>query len=129
MALGSFWKNPQFQLVLTVRDQPDDDEEEEDEDWEEEEEEESDGSDSDEMTPEERRAEEKRQKSKRCTVVVELLQKNRRRRGKVHFLHIAFHVYKVSPQPLLTLTTPPCCLPPDSHLRLCHPFFCRFLLT
>ncbi|XP_029699244.1 calpain-12 isoform X1 [Takifugu rubripes] len=85
----SFWKNPQFQLVLREGDQPDDGDEEDEED------EEVDGDDSDEETAKEERAEKRKQKSKRCTVLVELLQKNRRQRDKVHFLYIAFHVYKV----------------------------------
>lgn len=116
-ALGSFWKNPQFQLVLTERDHLDDDGEEEEED----EDEDSDGSDSDEMTPGQMRAEKQEQKSKRCTVLMELLQKNRRLKDKVHFLYIAFHVYKVTPQPLLTLRTPPCCLQSNSTM-LVAPF-------
>lgn len=98
-ALGSFWKNPQFQLVLRERDQPDDGEEEDEED------EEIDGDDSDEETAEEERAEKRKQKSKRCTVLVELLQKNRRQRDKVHFLYIAFHVYKVAAASLLAVRT------------------------
>lgn len=96
-ALESFWKNPQFLLVLTERDHPHDDDGNEEQ--EEEEEDESDGSDSDEMTPEEKRAKKQKQKSKRCTVLVELLQKNRRQKDKVHFLYVAFHVYKVTPRP------------------------------
>lgn len=118
-ALGSFWKNPQFQLVLREGDQPDDGDEEDEED------EEVDGDDSDEETAKEERAEKRKQKSKRCTVLVELLQKNRRQRDKVHFLYIAFHVYKVAAPP------PPRCqnkvtlvlnrLSPTVHLS--HPFF------
>ncbi|KAM9358619.1 calpain-12 [Symphorus nematophorus] len=84
----SFWKNPQFQLVLTEQDQPDvedeDDEDDEDDD------------DDEAMTPEEKKkAEKQKQKAKQCTVLVELLQKNRRKKDKVHFLYIAFHIYKV----------------------------------
>lgn len=92
-ALGSFWKNPQFQLLLRERDQPDDGDEDDEED------EEADGDDSVEETAEEEMAEKRKQKSKRCTVLVELLQKNRRQRDKVHFLYIAFHVYKVAAPP------------------------------
>lgn len=121
---GSFWKNPQFQLVLTERDRPDDGDEEDEDD----EEEDDDGDDSDEMTPEEKRAEKLKQKSKRCTVLVELLQKNRRQKDKVHFLYVAFHVYKVAPPPLLAVRTCPLCLRANSHLPvslLCY----RFLLA
>lgn len=120
-ALGSFWKNPQFQLVLRERDQPDEEEDEEDE--------EVDGDDSDEETAEEERAEKRKQKSKRCTVLVELLQKNRRQRDKVHFLYIAFHVYKVAAPPLLGVRTRSRWLRTDSPtVHLCHPFCYRFLL-
>lgn len=95
----SFWKNPQFQLTLTEQDKSDDeDDEDEDED---------DGDDDhidEAMSPEERkRAEKQKQKAKQCTVLVELLQKNRRQKAKVHFLYIAFHVYKV-PSPHLCFT-------------------------
>ncbi|KAM6987956.1 LOW QUALITY PROTEIN: calpain-12 [Tautogolabrus adspersus] len=84
----SFWKNPQFELVLTEKDQ--DEEEDEDDDDEDEDDEE-------EMTPEEKkRAEKKKTKAKQCTVLVELLQKNRRRKDKVHFLYVAFHIFKVT---------------------------------
>ncbi|XP_054459980.1 calpain-12 [Anoplopoma fimbria] len=83
----SFWKNPQFQLVLTEQDQAEeDDEDDEDED----------DDDDEEITPEEKkRAEKQKEKAKQCTVLVELLQKNRRKMTKVHFLYIAFHIYKV----------------------------------
>lgn len=122
-APGSFWKNPQFQLVLTERDRPDDgDEEDEDE-----EEEDGDGDDGDEMTPEEKRAEKREQKSKRCTVLVELLQKNRRQKDKIHFLYVAFHIYKVAAPPLLAIRTRPLCLRANSHPLLS--LLCsRFLL-
>ncbi|XP_033488141.1 calpain-12 [Epinephelus lanceolatus] len=88
----SFWKNPQFQLILTEQDQAeaeDEDDEEDDEDDE----------DNEVMTPEEKkRAEKQKQKAKQCTVLVELQQKNRRKKDKVHFLYIAFHIYKVPPE-------------------------------
>uniref|UniRef100_A0A8C2ZXR3 Calpain 12 n=1 Tax=Cyclopterus lumpus TaxID=8103 RepID=A0A8C2ZXR3_CYCLU len=62
----SFWKNPQFQL------------------------------DDEEITPDDKkRAEKQKEKAKQCTVLVELLQKNRRKKTKVHFLYIAFHIYKL----------------------------------
>uniref|UniRef100_A0A4W5JZ32 Calpain 12 n=1 Tax=Hucho hucho TaxID=62062 RepID=A0A4W5JZ32_9TELE len=71
----SFWKNPQFQLVLAVQDkqEEDDDDEEDDE----------------EMTPAEKMvAEKQKEKAKQCTVLVELLQKDRRKRNTINFLHI-----------------------------------------
>uniref|UniRef100_UPI0037E8312C calpain-12 n=1 Tax=Semicossyphus pulcher TaxID=241346 RepID=UPI0037E8312C len=84
----SFWKNPQFELVLTEQDQPEEDDEDDDD--------EDDDDEEEEMTPEEKkRAEKQKQKAKQCTVLVEMLQKNRRQKDKVHFLYIAFHIYKV----------------------------------
>ncbi|XP_034723711.1 calpain-12 [Etheostoma cragini] len=96
----SFWKNPQFQLVLTegdqsgqvyeaganeVYDEPEgEDDNEEDED--------------DMLIPEDKKkAEKQKQKGRQCTVLVELLQKNRRK-DKVNFLQISFHIYEVPPQ-------------------------------
>lgn len=89
---GSFWKNPQFQLVLTEQDQSDQSEDDDDDDED----------DSDEvMSSEERKHTEKqKRKSKQCMVLVELLQKNCRQKDKIHFLYIAFHIYKVT-SPLL----------------------------
>ncbi|XP_047449259.1 calpain-12 [Mugil cephalus] len=88
----SFWKNPQFQLILNEKDQTEEEDEEEDED-------EDDDEEDPEITPEERkRIEKKKQKSKQCTVLVELLQKNRRQKDKIHFLYMGFHVYKVPPE-------------------------------
>ena len=85
----TFWKNPQFQLVLREKDQPEEEDEDEDENDEDDEEEV-------ELTPEEKkRAEKQKQKAKKCTVLVELLQKNRRQKDKVNFLYVAFHIYKV----------------------------------
>ncbi|KAM9442925.1 calpain-2 catalytic subunit-like [Salvelinus alpinus] len=82
-AEGSFWKNPQFQLVLAEQDKEEEDDEDEDE----------------EMTPEEKMvAEKQKKKAKQCTVLVELLQKDRRKRKKIYFLHIAFHIYRVPPE-------------------------------
>ncbi|AWO98952.1 putative calpain-1 catalytic subunit-like [Scophthalmus maximus] len=86
----TFWKNPQFQLILREQDLTEEEDEDEDDD---------DEDDEVEMTPEEKkRAEKQKQKAKQCTVLVELLQKNRRQRDKVHFLFVAFHVYKVPPE-------------------------------
>nr|XP_023833856.1 calpain-8 [Salvelinus alpinus] len=71
----SFWKNPQFQLILAEHD------------------------DDHAMTLEEKKvAENQKEKAKQCTVLVELLQKNRRKKDKVNFLHIAFHIYRVPPK-------------------------------
>uniref|UniRef100_A0A8D3ARF1 Calpain 12 n=1 Tax=Scophthalmus maximus TaxID=52904 RepID=A0A8D3ARF1_SCOMX len=66
----TFWKNPQFQLILREQDLTEEEDEDEDDDDEDDE-------------------------AKQCTVLVELLQKNRRQRDKVHFLFVAFHVYKL----------------------------------
>lgn len=114
--------------MLTERDQPDDSDEEDEAD--EADETDDDGDDSDEETPEEKGAEKRKQKSKRCTVLVELLQKNRRQKDKVHFLYIAFHVYKVAAPPLLAIRTRSLCLRSDSHLLFArvNPLFYRFLL-
>uniref|UniRef100_A0A671RP42 Calpain 12 n=1 Tax=Sinocyclocheilus anshuiensis TaxID=1608454 RepID=A0A671RP42_9TELE len=57
----SFWKNPQFQMILSEKD--------------------------------------KQGEKKKCTVLVELLQKYRRQKDKVHFLYIAFHIYKLQDEP------------------------------
>ncbi|CAB1348557.1 unnamed protein product [Coregonus sp. 'balchen'] len=68
----SFWKNPQFQLILAEHD------------------------DDKVMTPEENKVSEKQnEKAKQCTVLVELLQKDRRKKDKINFLHIAFHIYRL----------------------------------
>ncbi|XP_037534124.1 calpain-12 [Nematolebias whitei] len=92
----SFWKNPQFQLVLREQDQ-DEEEEEEGEDEEDDEDEIDDGDEV--MTAEEKKkAEKQKQRAKHCTVLVELLQKNRRQKDKTNFLYIGFHVYKVPPE-------------------------------
>ncbi|KAM6932757.1 calpain-12 [Lycodopsis pacificus] len=85
----SFWKNPQFQLVLTEQDLAEEDDEDDEGD--------EDDEDDEEMNLEEKkRTEKQKEKAKRCTVLVELLQKNRRKKTKVHFLYIAFHIYKVT---------------------------------
>lgn len=88
----SFWKNPQFQLVLTQQDKAEDEDDEDDADDDDDDEEEE-----EEMTPEEKKiAEKQKEKAKKCTVLVELLQKNRRQKDKVNFLYIGFHIYKVT---------------------------------
>ncbi|XP_030235851.1 calpain-12 [Gadus morhua] len=89
----SFWKNPQFNLVLSKQDQ----EEEEDSD-DEDEEEDSDEEERRPLTVEEKVALKQKEKGKRCTVLVELLQKHRRKKTSVDFLYIAFHIYRVPPE-------------------------------
>uniref|UniRef100_A0A4W6CNS0 Calpain 12 n=1 Tax=Lates calcarifer TaxID=8187 RepID=A0A4W6CNS0_LATCA len=87
----TFWKNPQFELVLKEQDHPDDEDEDDGEDDEDDEDE-----DEEEMDPEEKKiAEKQKQKAKQCTVLVELLQKNRRQTGKLNFLYIAYHIYRL----------------------------------
>lgn len=88
----SFWKNPQFQLVLREQDQEDDEDDDDEEDDEEDEIDEGEEVPSPELK---NKAEKPKQKANKCTVLVELLQKNRRQNDKIHFLYIAFHVYKV----------------------------------
>uniref|UniRef100_A0A667XLQ3 Calpain 12 n=1 Tax=Myripristis murdjan TaxID=586833 RepID=A0A667XLQ3_9TELE len=84
----SFWKNPQFELVLTEQDKADEDDEDDEDD--------KDDEDDEEMTPEEKKiAEKQKKKGKQCTILVELLQKDRRKKNKVHFLYMAFHIYRL----------------------------------
>uniref|UniRef100_A0A3Q2UTM6 Calpain 12 n=1 Tax=Haplochromis burtoni TaxID=8153 RepID=A0A3Q2UTM6_HAPBU len=90
----TFWKNPQYTLVLKEKDENEDEDDDDDVG--------DDGEDGDDemedptVTPDpKKKAEKQKQKVKRCTVLVELLQKNRRQRDKLNFLHIAFHIYKV----------------------------------
>ncbi|CAL8362004.1 unnamed protein product [Merluccius merluccius] len=83
----SFWKNPQFNLVLSEQDQPEEEDSDEDE-----------GEDDEDqpMTLEEKKvAEKQKEKGKKCTVLVEVLQKDRRKKNKVNFLYMAFHVYRL----------------------------------
>ncbi|XP_016431395.1 calpain-1 catalytic subunit-like [Sinocyclocheilus rhinocerous] len=89
----SFWKNPQFQVILSEKDVDDYDYGEDEEG------EEGDGEDDEEgvvVAPMSKT--EKQGEKKKCTVLVELLQKYRRQKDKVHFLYIAFHIYKVPPE-------------------------------
>jgi len=80
-------------LVLTEQDQLEEEEDEDDEDDE----------DDEAITPDDKnRAERQKEKTKQCTVLVELMQKNSRKKDKVHFLHIAFHVYKVKSTSCIT---------------------------
>uniref|UniRef100_A0A8C5GFL5 Calpain-2 catalytic subunit-like n=1 Tax=Gouania willdenowi TaxID=441366 RepID=A0A8C5GFL5_GOUWI len=85
----TFWQNPQFELVLQEQDEPDQEEDDDDED---EDDEDEDGKEDEEMST---RTEKQKQRAKQCTVLVELLQKNRRQKNKIHFLYIAFHIYRV----------------------------------
>uniref|UniRef100_A0A667X5V1 Calpain 12 n=1 Tax=Myripristis murdjan TaxID=586833 RepID=A0A667X5V1_9TELE len=79
--------NPQFELVLTEQDKADEDDEDDEDD--------KDDEDDEEMTPEEKKiAEKQKKKGKQCTILVELLQKDRRKKNKVHFLYMAFHIYR-----------------------------------
>lgn len=90
----TFWKNPQYTLVLKEKDENEDEDDDDDvgDDGEDDDDEMEDPT----VTPDsKKRAEKQKQKVKRCTVLVELLQKNRRQRDKLNFLYIAFHVYKV----------------------------------
>uniref|UniRef100_A0A4W5JJB9 Calpain 12 n=1 Tax=Hucho hucho TaxID=62062 RepID=A0A4W5JJB9_9TELE len=68
----SFWKNPQFQLVLAEHDD-----------------------DIEIISREKKVADKQKEKAKQCTVLVELLQKDRRKRNTINFLHIAFHIYRL----------------------------------
>lgn len=84
----TFWKNPQFKLVLNEQDQTEEDEDDDD-----------DGEDDDDTVEgaadDNKEAEKPKHKAKHCTVLVELLQKNRRQKDKLNFLYVAFHIYKV----------------------------------
>lgn len=92
-SVETFWKNPQFQLILKERDL-DEVEDSEDDDGTEDDDEVEDETLT--MTLEKKQREQKqKQKAKKCTVLVEVLQKDRRRKDKIHFLYIAFHIYKV----------------------------------
>uniref|UniRef100_A0A8C2ADV2 Calpain 12 n=1 Tax=Cyprinus carpio TaxID=7962 RepID=A0A8C2ADV2_CYPCA len=87
----SFWKNPQFQMILSEKDVDEYDYGEDEEG------EEVDGEDDEEgvVVAPISKTEKQGEKKKKCTVLVELLQKYRRQKDKVHFLYIAFHIYKV----------------------------------
>ncbi|XP_038162310.1 calpain-12 [Cyprinodon tularosa] len=92
----SFWKNPQFQLVLRDVDQDDDDDEEDEED--DDGEDEIDQGEETQITEAKKKAVKQKKKNNQCTVLVELLQKNRRLNNKINFFFIAFHIYKVPPE-------------------------------
>ncbi|KAK2912471.1 calpain-12 [Channa argus] len=87
----TFWKNPQFKLVLREQDQTEEDEDEDEDD--------DDEDDDVEVTPNDKKGADKtKHKAKHCTVLVELLQKNRRQKDKINFLYIAFHIYRIPPE-------------------------------
>lgn len=90
----TFWKNPQYTLVLKEKDENED--EDDDDDVGDDGEDDDDEMEDQAVTPDsKKKAEKQKQKVKRCTVLVELLQKHRRQRDKLNFMYIAFHVYKV----------------------------------
>uniref|UniRef100_A0A3Q4MA98 Calpain 12 n=1 Tax=Neolamprologus brichardi TaxID=32507 RepID=A0A3Q4MA98_NEOBR len=92
----TFWKNPQYTLVLKEKDENED--EDDDDDMGDDGEDDDDEMEDQTVTPDSKKRAEKqkqKQKVKRCTVLVELLQKNRRQRDKLNFMYIGFHVYKV----------------------------------
>lgn len=91
--LESFWKNPQFQLVLREQDQ-EDEEDSEEEDDDDEEDKMDEGSETM-STEEKKKVAKQKKKTKQCTVLVELLQKNGRQNDQINFMYIAFHIYKV----------------------------------
>uniref|UniRef100_A0A3P9HAF1 Calpain 12 n=1 Tax=Oryzias latipes TaxID=8090 RepID=A0A3P9HAF1_ORYLA len=90
----SFWKNPQFQLVLREQDQEDEEDTEEEDDDNDEEDKMDEGSETM-STEEKKKVVKQKKKTKQCTVLVELLQKNGRQNDQINFLYIAFHIYKV----------------------------------
>ncbi|XP_015806915.1 calpain-12 [Nothobranchius furzeri] len=94
----SFWKNPQFHLVLQEQDQDEEEEEEEEDNDQQDDDDKLDDGDQMMTAEEKKKAQKQKQKAKHCTVLVELLQKNRRQKDKTNFLYVAFHVYKVSPE-------------------------------
>ncbi|XP_060779362.1 calpain-12 [Neoarius graeffei] len=90
----TFWKNPQFHLVLSQQDVEDVETEEDESD--------GDGDDDDDNVGTAAQAkstvDKQKQKMKKYTVLIELLQKDRRLKDKIHFLYIGFHIYKVPPE-------------------------------
>ncbi|XP_015225708.1 PREDICTED: calpain-2 catalytic subunit-like [Cyprinodon variegatus] len=94
----SFWKNPQFQLVLRDVDQDDDDDDDDEDEEDDDGEDEIDQGEETQITEAKKKAEKQKKKNNQCTVLVELLQKNRRLNNKINFFFIAFHIYKVPPE-------------------------------
>ncbi|XP_076846280.1 calpain-12 [Brachyhypopomus gauderio] len=86
----TFWKNPQFHLVLSQQDVEDVEVDEDDV--------EVADDDDEEDVPVKSSTDKQREKMKKCTVLVELLQKDRRQRDRINFLYIAFHIYRVPPK-------------------------------
>lgn len=118
MCSETFWKNPQFKLVLREQDQTEEDEDEDEND--------DDDEDAVEGTTDNKKEVEKpKHKGKHCTVLVELLQKNRRQKDKLNFLYIAFHIYRVRRhlvQWMFCISTPLFYFWIDSHVSLCFLF-------
>ncbi|XP_036441454.1 calpain-12 [Colossoma macropomum] len=87
----TFWKNPQFHLVLSQQDVEDVEVDEDDADV---------GDDDNDAGDAARKSgtEKHKEKMKKCTVLVELLQKDRRQKDKINFFYIAFHIFKVPPE-------------------------------
>ncbi|XP_048836150.1 calpain-12 [Brienomyrus brachyistius] len=89
----SFWRNPQFRLVLSELD-----------DYEDEDESPVNGGGDDTdanggVKPAGQATPKPKEKAMKCTMVAEVLQKNRRQKDKINFLQVAFHVYKVDGNP------------------------------
>ncbi|XP_046720698.1 calpain-12 isoform X2 [Silurus meridionalis] len=88
----TFWKNPQFHLILSQQDLEDVEIDEDEQDA---------GDDDDDVsnsTQSKSSVDKQKEKMKKCTVLIELLQKNRRMQNKVNFLYIGYHIYKVPPE-------------------------------
>ncbi|KAI4892155.1 hypothetical protein NFI96_026123, partial [Prochilodus magdalenae] len=83
----SFWKNPQFHLVLSQQDVEDVEVDEDDTDARDDD---NDAGD----TAVKSGTDKQKEKMKKCTVLVELLQKDRRQKDKINFMYIAFHIFK-----------------------------------
>uniref|UniRef100_A0AAY4E748 Uncharacterized protein n=1 Tax=Denticeps clupeoides TaxID=299321 RepID=A0AAY4E748_9TELE len=85
----TFWKNPQFQLLLSERNAVEDVEvdnngvSENDED---------DADPAPTVLPQ-------KSKGKRCTALVELLQRDRRQKNRINFLYVAFHIFRIQDNP------------------------------
>ncbi|XP_066541138.1 calpain-12 [Hoplias malabaricus] len=84
----TFWKNPQFHLVLSQQDVEDVEVYDDDVDV----------ADDDADVVVKSVTDKLKEKMKKCTVLVELLQKDRRQKDRTNFLYIAFHIFKVPPE-------------------------------
>ncbi|XP_056621735.1 calpain-12 [Triplophysa dalaica] len=91
----SFWKNPQFRLVVSEKDVDDYDFGEDEFNVDD-----AVGGEEDEVdvVAPAIKTEKQEEKKKKGTILVELLQKYRRQKDKVNFLYIAFHIYKIPPE-------------------------------